>query len=100
MGESECRTISIKTPTEEILGFPYDPKLTIQKLKEWIEGKDPTLPVADQRLVFHGHVLQDDATLEAYPLFPDPDPDDSDPASDDEGDGKCLIHVVLSLHGK
>ena len=47
-----------------------DPTATVKKLKEQLE-KDADISVQSQRLIFSGHVLKDESTLDSYVIIKD-----------------------------
>ncbi len=63
-------TVTIKlTPNGETFKVPLDGNDTIQQFK--ISASVATnIPAEEQRLVYKGHLLKDDRTLDSYGSFP------------------------------
>ena len=73
--------VTVKTLTGKSIPLDVDTDDTVKSVKEKIESKEE-IPVKQQRLIFHGHQLEDDHTLADYNVL--------------EGD---TLHLVLRLSG-
>ncbi|XP_026201813.1 RAD23 homolog A, nucleotide excision repair protein b isoform X2 [Anabas testudineus] len=63
-------TITLKTLQQQTFKIEIDPELTVRALKEKIEddrGKD-AFPVAGQKLIYAGKILNDDTLLKEYKI--------------------------------
>lgn len=73
--------VTVKTLTGKSIPLDVDTGDTIKSVKEKIEAKEG-YPVDQQRLIFHGHQLEDEHTLADYKVL--------------EGD---TLHLVMRLRG-